>query len=297
MKNLFASLSMAVLFSGVVMAQGIYLRAGSGYGLPIAASSIGEKYLRTQIYDGNNTTTTNSVEGVNGSYGSGVNFNFAFGYKFNENFIFDISSQYLVSNKYRTYNKDIYTSTADPQFPFTGVDNYITTSSAKGLFLNPSLIFSAGFGKAAPYGRFGFVFGSPKVIMKGSYYYNGDGIDSTATSWEYSKGISFGFQGAIGMNWKLTEKMDLYTELNFLSLTYYAGEYNLTKSISSDGFTITDNLPGMSLSQKQTIYKKKYDPSAAYNQSEPSVGLREGRPFSSLSVQVGIRFDLWNKSE
>lgn len=280
------------------MSQSIYVRAGGGYGLPIASASIGEKTLYTSAYDGINTTNSSSTEKVTGSYGSGTNFNVALGYKFNENFIFEINTQYLISNKYKSFSNSIDYNTSDPLNPYTNLDNISTTTSSKGLFFNPSFIFSAGFGKAAPYGRFGLVFGSPKISGTESSYYNGDGIDSTEKAFEYSKGISFGFQGAIGMNWKLSEKFDIYTEVNFINMTYYPGEYNLTKDVRGDGFTVTDNLPLLYLSQKQTLYKKKFDPSAVNNDfAQAQVKLREATPFSSVSLQVGIRYNLWKKSE
>ena len=297
MKKIITSFFLIIFLSGASFAQGIYLRAGGGYGLPIAASSFGEKTLYSQVYDGTKTVNDNSTKIVTGSYGSGINFNFALGYKFNENFIFELNTQYLISNKIKTFDNVVYKST-NPLNLYSNFNNRNSTTSAKALLLNPSFIFSAGFGKAAPYGRFGFIVSSPKVSGESLSYNNGDGIDSTAKSWELTKGLTLGFQGAIGMNWKLSEKLDFYTEVNFLSMTYYAGEYNLTRDITSYDYTLIDNLPNMFLWNKKTIYKKEFDPSSVNNDmSKPQVALREAQPFSSLSFQVGIRFSLWKKSE
>jgi hypothetical protein len=297
MKKTFTSILLIILISGASFAQGIYLRAGGGYGFPVATSSIGENYLHTVVYDGVNTINNYSTKAVKGSYGSGMNFNFAIGYKFNENFIFEISSQYLSSTKYKTSDNYSYTNT-DPLNLSSNVDNYNATTSAKAFLINPSFIFSAGFGKAAPYGRFGVVIGSPTVSGSDLSYYNGDGIDSTARKWEYSKGMSFGFQGAIGMNWKLTDKLDFYTEINYVSMAYYAGEWNLTQDIRSNGYSTTDNLPNMYQYYKQTIYEKQFDPNAVNNDfSKAQIALPEATPFSAVSIQVGVRFSLWKKSE
>jgi hypothetical protein len=81
-------------------------------------------------------------------------------------------------------------------------------------------------------------------------------------------------------------------------MTYYAGEYNLTRDITSYDYTLIDNLPNMFLWNKKTIYKKKFDPSTVNNDmTKAQVALREASPFSSLSFQVGIRFSLGKKSE
>jgi len=305
MKRFLSLMFLTGIFSETLMSQSIYVRGGGGYNLPIATSVLGENFFRSQIYSSGVTTNSGSVETVKGSFGAGTNFNFAIGYKFNENFIFELNTQYLISNKYKTSEDYTYTDNTDPQFPYSYVENYSSTTSARALLLNPSFIFSAGFGKAAPYGRFGFIIGSPKVSGDGLSYYNGDGVDSTATSWEYTKGVAFGFQGAVGMNWKLTEKIDIYTELNFVNMTYYAGEYNLTKNISNNfGNEPIDNLPNISTYQKQTIFKKKFDPTTVNNEmyqildpTKPQTALRESTPFSSVSIQAGIRFNLWKKAE
>jgi hypothetical protein len=289
MKKNLISLFLITIFSGLSFAQTIYLRAGGGFGLPIATSTIGEEYLRTEVYNGTTTVNSYSTKGVTGSYGAGANFNFALGYKFNENLIFELSTQYLMSNKYKTGNNDIYYYKGTGA-PYTTVDNTNTKTSATALFLNPSFIFSAGFGKVAPYGRFGFVFGSPKVSGERNYYYSMDGVDSSQTKWEYSKRMAFGFQGAIGMNWKINEKLDVYTELNYVSMSYYAGEYNLTKSV----YNSFNRLPGTALIDKQTIYKKTFDPNAVNNVStQPRVALRQATPFSAISLQVGIRYAIF----
>jgi len=294
MKKPFFSTMLILTLSFPSFSQGIYLRAGGGYGLPIATGSLGEKLLRTSVSDANSTVNTNSLEAVKGSFGAGMNFNFAVGYKFNENFIFELNTQYLLGRKYT--ESDNYSSTS-PGSSYVDNDNIVT--SAKALLLNPSFVFSAGFGKAAPYGRFGVVLGSPKVTGVESIYDDGDGISTRDLKWEYSKGFSIGFQGAIGMNWELSEKLDIFTELNYLSMTYYPGEYNLVQDISQyDTSPPSDNLPNMYVWNKKTVYEKKFDPNTAnVDMAQPQTALPESFPFSAISVQIGIRFSIWNKSE
>jgi hypothetical protein len=288
MKKILTILVAVTLVSSVLSAQGVYIRAGAGYGLPLGTTSIGEKYLHAYSYLNAISTNTYSTESVSASYGAGTNFNFALGYKFNENFIFDLGVQYLAGRKFEVSN--IYTDTQDT---YSGKDELITTTKGKGLFFSPSLIFSVGFGKGAPYGKIGFITGSPMVSKNESSYYDLDGTSSSNKTWEYGKGLALGFQTAVGMNWKLSEKLDIFTELNFVSMTYYAKEGNLVKS-SLDG---VDNLAQLNLSQKQTLFKKNFDPSVYNDGTLPLVALRQASPFSSLSVQAGLRFTLWKKSE
>jgi hypothetical protein len=297
MKKNLASLFLFLMFSVSAFTQSIYFRAGTGFGIPIATSSIGENLTRKDVYTATGTTYSSSVEGIKASYGKGFDFNFAIGYKLNQNFIIDLNFIYLAGSKYETGSTYSYDSGT-----FMEIDDDITTTSAKGFLINPSIIFSAGFGKAAPYARFGLVAGTPTLNSVRNMYYNGDGVDSTIIKGEYKKGLAFGFQGAVGMNWKLSDKFDLFTEVNFIGMAYYPGEYNTTQYLRGTGNTkvdnIYDNLPTMTVSQKSTVYEKQYDPTKVNTDpNKPTTALRESFPFSSLSLQVGVRFSIGTKSE
>jgi len=273
-------------FSG--FAQGIYLRAGGGYGLPAATSKLGEKYLQTYTITGTSSTNTYSNEIISGSYGSGVDFSVSAGYEFNRNFLFDLNVQYLIGKKYETGN--IYTYKDNTS---SGTDRMVVTTSSKGFYFNPALVFSAGFGKTAPYGRLGLLAASPRIIRDMSYYYDLDGTDTRDIRWQYDKGLALGYQIGVGFNWKLTEKLDFYTEAGFVSMTYYAKEGEMTQNIN-DGTDVLNQLP---IAQKQIVFKKKYDPNLPYDSAKPAVAGREASPLSSISAQVGIRFLLWRKAE
>ena len=170
MKKIFLLL-FAITITSSLSAQGFYIRAGGGYGLAAATEKIGEKYLRTQVNTQSSTTDVYSTQTITGSYGSGMNFNFAAGYEFNQNFILDVDIYYLGGKKYETSNNYDYKTDS-----FSGMSSDLFTTSSGGLFVNPSFVFSAGFGKAAPYGRFGLIAGSPQVTQKENYFNNLDGI-------------------------------------------------------------------------------------------------------------------------
>jgi hypothetical protein len=288
MKKVILPFFLLFVLTGTIFSQGIYLRAGTGYSLPVATTTFGQMHL--QVYDASGTTVinSNSSESIKGSLGAGMNFNFALGYKFNENFIFDLNVQYLIGNKIVTGDKYSYF------YPDTsGVDNYTKTTSAKGFLFNPAVIFSAGFGKAAPYGRFGVVVASPSITESEASYYDLDGISQYERIWVYSKGMALGYSAAVGMNWKLTDKLDIYTEANFISMTYYPAEGEMTK-YNSNG---NDLLPNMYVSQKQIKFEKKYDPQASTDFTKPTVQPLRSFAFSSASVEVGIRFTIWKKAD
>jgi len=287
MKKIILPFFLLFVLSGTIFSQGLYLRAGTGYGLPVATAPIGQKYMQT--YDPNNNISTNtySTKVVLASFGAGFDFNFAVGYKFNENFIFDLNVQYLSGSKFETSNTYI------DKGSLPGTEETVNSIRAKGFLFNPSVIFSAGFGKAAPYGRFGIMVASPSITDNESYYYDLDGINTREMIWIYNKGMGIGYQAAVGMNWKLTEKLDIYTEANFVSMTYYPSEGKMTKNLN-DGVDVLDQL---AVYQKQIKFEKSYDPQATINPDQPRVEALKSYPFSSVSVQVGIRFTIWNKAD
>jgi len=277
-----------ILLSAAGIAQGIYLRAGGGYGLPAATSKLGEKYVHAYTNTGTSSTNTYSNEIISGSYGSGGNFSVSAGYEINRNFLFDLNVQYLIGKKYETGNintiKDV---------TYSGSDKQIITTSSKGFYFNPALVFSVGFGKAAPYGRLGVLAASPKIIRDEYYYYDLDGTDTRNIRWQYDKGLAVGFQIGVGFNWKLTDKLDFYTEAGFINMTYYAKEGEMTQN-TQNGTDVLNQLPVV---QKQILFKKEYDPNLPYDAAKPTIAGRGASPLSSLNAQVGIRFLLWRKPE
>jgi hypothetical protein len=288
MKKTFLPLFFLFFISGTIFSQGIYLRAGTGYGMPVATSSIGENYTHTYDYSNLSSPNTYSTSVVKASFGAGMNFNFAVGYEFNENFIFDLNIQYLSGMKFET--SDVY---KDINAGVIGTESSVYTTSSKGFFFNPSFIFSAGFGKAAPYGRFGLVASSPEITEDESYFYDLDGTTINESTWVLNKGISVGYQAAVGMNWKLSEILDLFTEANFVSMTYYPTQGMMTK-YNSNG---ADFLGNLNTYQTQILFEKDFDPQTPYDPGKPRLESRKAYPFSSVSAQVGIRFSLWKKAD
>jgi hypothetical protein len=276
-----------VLLSRLAPAQ-IYFRAGVGYALPAATESIGEMQTRRDDFDGNNYTNTNKTKNVSASYGSGINFTAGGGFMFSEFLGVDLNVNYLIGKKFETGDSYKYYSNGSLQ----GTDETIITTNSKAIFITPSFVISTG-GTRAPYGRFGIVLGSPSVDQEESSYYDLDGTSTSLRKWEYRGGISTGFQGAVGMNWTLAANLKLYTEVNFTSMTFYPKERNLTKS-SDNG--VPNDLGQIEAYYKEIEFVKSIDNTAQSDFTKPRKELRQGIPFSSLSLQVGIVYSIGGKN-
>jgi hypothetical protein len=250
---------------------------------------LGENFLHS--YDATNLDEPNSylTEVVTGSYGSGANFQFAIGYKFNENLILDVNVSYLAGKRYET--SDIY-KYSDGQYSSTDEEIYKTGTNS--VLFNPSLIFSAGFGKGAPYARFGLIATSPSITEKTKGYSNSDGEYSYEIKWKYSGGMALGYQAAAGMNWKLSDKLDFFTEVNFVNMTWYAKKGEITEYTENG----EDMLPNIQTLYKEVEFVKEYNPQGVYDNPDiPLKKPRSGSPLSSFGAQAGIRFSIFNFKE
>jgi len=281
MKNVVLSLCLIVIACSSY-GQKIYFRAGGGYGLPVATQSIGLNYF--YLFDPQVQEETYTVEDVPGSFGAGANFNVGAGYMFSQYLGVDLNIQYLKSKKYELYDKEHTIGQS--------VEDQFTTVNANAIFINPALIITPGTGSKVPYGRFGVIIGAPKIKGKESYYSDEDGIEEEEIEWEMKKGTAFGFQGAVGLNWAIANTLDIYAELNFISMTYYPGEMELTKDV----YNGDDMLDDMDVRQKKVVFKKKVESGGPSDPNEPFEALREPHPFSSVSLQLGVKFTLGGRA-
>ena len=276
---LFAFMAMVV---GGVHGQGLYVKLGGGYGMPLATQSVGENYKQVNDYTGATPVYTFSSENVKGSYGAGMNGRLTFGYTFSEFMGLEIGVDYLSGKKIETRDEDI-----DLFQGFTGITRTVVTKNSKGLFFHPTLVFAKGTG-TYPYGKVGIVAGFPSISETRDYYYDGDGVDIINMEGKYSGGMAMGFMAGFGMNFKITDKLSAFAEINFTSLSYYQKEYEVTKFIHN-GQDVLGQVP---VNQKKVLYKDKIDPTV-WDSNQPTQTLKEENAFSSISLQGGIKYTLF----
>lgn len=259
--------------TSVVQAQ-IYFRAGVGYALPAAQENIGNN--ENELLDGNSYSVT--VEPVKASYGAGVNFSLGGGYMFTKIIGVDLGITYLSGKTYETHYD--YTEVG------YGSEKLDSEMKSKAIYICPSILITPG--DKLPYVRMGVVMGMPKIEGKDTYFFNGDGEYLASSEWEQRKNMSFGFQGAIGMQWTLGANLKLFTELNFTNMTYYPGE-KVATSFFVNGENVYSEVDEY---YKKTIYKDKVVYNAPTNYDAPSEEVQVSIPFSSLSFQVGVVYTL-----
>lgn len=246
MKKIALTVAVGLATTLYVSAQGFNVGVNVGYGLGAGNSVIGI----------NQTATTS--ENVKGSYGQGLNFGLNLNYMFSENVGADLGFGFLMGKEFTVTDNSTSGSTGDMKL--------------KGSMIRimPGIKVSAGEDKSmSPYGRFGLVVGvGGKIKEKDTY--TGAGFSGTY-EYEYSGGSSFGWYGAFGIGFELSDKIKLNTELISINQTY--GPEKAENTARSDGQSLD---PAITLDDNDVA-------------SNPNTGLKQYTPFGSIGLNVGIQ--------
>jgi opacity protein-like surface antigen len=272
------SIIFALIFTAnikTLTAQNIYANIGSGYGLNAASSTFGENYTTSISQQTRNT--------VKGSFGKGFCFGAGFGYMFNENFGTELGFNYLVGSKI-----DIKTSrTSDNPLSTTDmIDSY----KASMLRIMPGIKITIGK-NIKPYAKFGLVLGTfGKMTNNYSESINPPSppIDSLInyrnSTIKYSKDFAFGFYGAFGIEFHLNSNMSLYAELLSINQSWAPG-YSVMTIKNENGI---DQLPSMSICDKETDYVKSITGNYITDVNSPSKAIKQYYPMSSFAINIGL---------
>jgi hypothetical protein len=269
--------------------KGIFVTLNGGYGF--ATSSQSGDYnglINNEIIYNNGTTSTYNYKAVYANFGKGANFGGSLGYMFNKSFGLELGFTYIVGSEISSKRNYNY---APPLETFSSVFN--TSVSANTYQFKPNVIITTGMPEINPYAKFGLVIGKSKIIQDTDSK-NGVG-DLTINSYEYTGGFKLGFQGALGMDFKLGTKLGIFTELNFTGYNYSPDKRTLTKAeqtIAATGAT-TNLLPTYTLNQIELEYDDDYtltypqDPNAV---NLPSKTSRLTLPFGTFGLNVGVKY-------
>lgn len=263
-------LSLALLCSALSAFSQLYIRLDAGYGLPINGEHIG---TQTNVkYDINNGGYTGKVEGVYGSFGSGMSFHLAAGATINGVLGYDVEVGYLLGKKY---------STKSSLFDGTYTEKNETEMFSRSFQIAPSLSFTAGTGNIQPYTRIGPVIGINKLKNEDTQSDDYNNLKEVR-EFEYTGGISVGLKGVVGVSFKAGDKINVFGEVSFVSMSYTPKERELT-SYTVNGDDALDSVPK---ENRKVDFKKEVD----YGDSNSSV--QNKFSMGSMGIQVGIKYML-----
>lgn len=259
---------MTTFQQGNLFGQGAYVSVNGGYGFAWNAQDLGE----LEFYKEASTANSTTLERVPVSLGQGFNFGGAFGYMFNDNIGAQIDVSYLIGKEH-----SVSGTWPDARYEYK-------LSSQMWRF-TPAIIITPGFDRFNPYGKIGLSVGVGHVIEDMEIIDDMDVIKGKA---RLDGGVSFGLNTAFGVDYILNENFTLFSQVTLYSMTYAPEKGELTE-ISLNG---ADILHQLTTNEKEIEYVDKYTYSHTSPEpdSAPSKELKHNLPFSSLGVNIGLRF-------
>jgi hypothetical protein len=266
MKRIVVSM-LLLLIMNVAFAQ-MYVRVNLGYNVPMNSGLLN---IDTD-YNGSNGQYT--VTGVYGSYGSGFSAHAAFGGGFGSGILgYDIEAGYLMGKKYEVINHTVSGNY---------VSDWTYTKQSKSIQFAPAITFTAGTGSFHPFARLGPVIGITSI--KDRTEWDASNSPHSVEEYKYSGGIAFGFKGVVGVAYTLNDLMDLYAEIDFISMSYTAKKRKL-EEFSEDGEDRMEDVPE---ERREEDLEKEYE----LGGEEYTPPVREPLPMGSLGIQLGLKIKL-----
>jgi hypothetical protein len=139
-----------------------------------------------------------------------------------------------------------------------------------------------GSGKFQPFMRVGPVLGITKLLEERHERNTYDGITDFIWKYEYTGGLSLGFRGAVGVTYGLNEKLKLFSEINFQSMSYAPTKRTLT-AYTVNGENRIDDISPENREQK---LEKEYKTDS----EEGTPPMRQPYSMNSWGLQVGVLF-------
>ncbi|MBO9151809.1 outer membrane beta-barrel protein [Chitinophaga sp. GCM10012297] len=262
-------------------------------------------------------TTTISERVLTGSYGEGVRGGLSFGYTLNKYFAIEGTFNYFHSKK-NLMTKNVTTV----QGTNTVVGSIESHGHVNAIDFAPSLVVSPGYEKFNPYVRFGFV-----VPLWGKLYIETDATRTSAVPGqpaavvaqtaihrkeEIKPNPTFGFQGALGFNYAVARRLDIFAEAEYRNVPVRSKSKEVTEydevtrivntATGAEVGRQTRNLNDLSTAERETEYVTVLDQNSNTptgttgtttqykNNDAPANDLKSYINIGGLGLNAGVRF-------
>lgn len=270
MKNILASFIIC-LSLGKLYPQGLYLHTNSAYGMSLASREIGGDY-----------SSTGNVKLVRTSFGKGLDLGFGAGYMLTKNIGVECNFNYLIGGK---------TQATDASNTSAPADVYVL--KGRMLRIIPTVKISTGE-KIRVYSKIGLVLGVfNRFIEEDTYYYSNwmGGVDKSERTTVMKGGISMGFKGNLGVDFALSDRLDLFSEVYFISQAWAPKKAEITRYL----FNGEDKLGTLTTRQRETEFVDEYNYNTTIPDTQPDKSLKIYLPYSSWGINIGIKIKFGKK--
>jgi len=267
----------AISVTHSLSAQKFYLDFHTGYAFRTNSQTLS---LSNYSYVYSGSSYIENYDQVYVSLGKGVNFGASLGYMFNKNIGAEAGISYLIGGKF----EDNESSTSFYTTTYNSVQSH--SLSAKMFQFNPAIVLTPGFKTINPYAKFGVLITSGSI--KYNTYTNNNGSSITDQTQKLSGGIGFGITASIGALYTLSKKTSLFAEITSINAAFAPNKGEITKY----NYNGIDQLPTMTVSQKEIIFQNHYIQNNSPSTSEPSTALKQRYPMSSIGINIGLRINI-----
>ena len=265
----------SILFIGLILvgttarAQKIYIRGGLGVAVSTAATY-------TQDYSsgsGIDYTTTSKKQGI----GTGLPFVLAAGYNLSEHFSIELGIDYF----YGFTNKQTFESA-----------NSSSDSKWHGQMLSlvPAFVMSLPLEKFKPYARLGLKLGVLNSVVSKNHVVpllsNPSGTTDDKIK-DYG-GIAVGVQAAVGTDFKLTDMLSLFGEIQVDGISWAPTHGNYTEYIVNG----VDKMGSRTVKENQWNFVKEVDNSKTIPDDQPNEYNKVNVQFGNVGIVLGVKVNL-----
>ncbi|GCD80583.1 outer membrane beta-barrel protein [Schleiferia thermophila] len=264
--------------------QGFFLRAGNSYTFSMPYSLPFNQWENRTLTD-----STASIQTQYFSPGSGLYAHLGFGYQVNDIFRFglDIGYQYSSSSTV----KDIYSTRIDTiDFSFESP----RTLKSNALLFTPEITFMLPMEYITrPYLRVGFpiligVLQEKNTVVLPS---NNNFFDVIESHTNHVGRLTFGFSGAIGLEWVLSDNLFFFTEVRALGAHFTPKSSSLVK-LEVNG---VGELNQLAIYQKETVYERNltFTTNDELVANQPTKASPFNLPFNHVGISAGLTIQLF----
>jgi hypothetical protein len=158
------------------------------------------------------------------------------------------------------------------------------------VLLIPAIILQTGGNQLNAYARLGIVLPVNNKIILETENISTNNIDDQTI--ELKTRFTLGYNGAIGLSYKVGRHTHLWGEINMLSFNPFLKEGVVTKSTSNG----VDNLSTLSVQQRNVKFEFSGTESSNNNNNSslnsPDIEPTQSMPYSNIGIMAGLSFDL-----
>ena len=213
------------------------------------------------------------------SLGKGMNIKGAVGMKLTDNISAEVDFGFLLGSDFAALQNTKYTVLS-----VLVNKNEMYTYKADMLQVIPMLMLDADAEIAQVFVKFGPVFNMG--VVSGVYFSVING-QTTEQDVKFKGGMSLGMSSALGAQMPLNDKLKLFAEVQFMSLSYSPGKAKIIK-YEVNG---VDHLNDLATEDKEFVFKKKIseDVSADHPDNQPTELLKIRFPLSNIGLHAGVQ--------